>query len=376
MAKKKRARTSEPSRNYQQAHSLLRSKLPLVISAKGLGLALAFALIFMVADRGIARLLASVTHLHASTPEAQEIQNVLSANNEAYIFGSSRAKHHYDPTILQQESGVRFYNAGAEGQDIMYLRMLADLIEKDHQPKLYLVNLSFSDLMKSSYRFKRVSIFRPYVGQSPVIQRLLKRFDTHWYEIHRWVHSYDYNTQLGGLLTAPLAMPLNNGYQPLRRSYDPADNLKQFRLAAQIDEFVLRELVAFIRQAQSKHIQVVLSVGPTYRYYSDFTLSPADWFLLNGIRQTAKVMHVPYIEIPEISDIKYRSPDFYADVEHLNEKGASYYSHQVGQQLRGILRLQTPDDLARSPYSPGTRVEEYKIPMSIYAPAPEPLAAN
>ena len=331
---------------------------------------LLFMVGFFVLDLSTAKIMAlTITRWPLSADQGGNIQAALASKAEVYIFGSSRAKHHYEPGVIQAATNLSVYNAGADGQDIVYTRLLADLIERHHKPKIYIVNFSFPDVMANRYRWNRLSVFRIFAEGNPLIKQALKQADTAFSEllVTQMIKTYKFNGLLANVWQiGDGGQRQNNGFDPLDTVYVPAANDKHFKLRKEFDLEAIQQFVGFVRQARSKGIAVIFSIGPTYRDFSSFTISFEDWFLLCGIRQMAKEMNVPLIEIPEISDPVYRDATYYADTEHLNRKGAHYYSLQFARQLIRVLAIHTNDELQHSPFSSGIAPQEYTIPNSLF----------
>ncbi len=297
------------------------------------------------------------------------INQALHARAEAYVFGNSRAKHHYDCEILSQTTGLRFFNAGAEGQDVLYTRLLADLIEKEQQPKLYLVNVNLTDLMQIGYRYLRIDVFAPYIDDSAVVSgTLLHPSRGHEYRLrYGMLHTPRFNNCIVPILRQRLGHLETEGrfgYVPLHKPFkDDTPEHKWVLLVEQYDPFALSEFIHFLRQAKAKHIKVVLCMGPHYRYRSEFNLRKDEWFFLFGLRQIAQLMELPYIELSEAGYSEFRDSRYYQDVDHLNEAGARFFSEKLAQHLRYALSLPT---LEGSMYKPPIEPRQYTIPMEYF----------
>lgn len=302
--------------------------------------------------------------LHVYEKDSGNINQALKADADAYILGSSRAKYHYDPKILGQATGLRFFNAGADGQDIFYFYMLTDLLEQRHKPKLYVVNLSYSDFLSSYWRYKRLPVFAPYMRQSSVVADLLIRGDFRRNLLFKSCQTYAFNSRLHlfplNILQQDTSPP--DGFRPLKGAAFQMG--KQYNLMQRFDNYELTEFVNFLNHCKRQHIRVVFGVSPEYRDPSDFTMGPDEYYFLRGIRQLAKVFHIPLVELTEFSDDFYKNKTVFNDPQHLNAAGAEFFSQQFAKYLAQALALRSDAALEASPYYPELEEKDYPIAMN------------
>ena len=60
------------------------------------------------------------------------------------------AHHHFDPAVLGQETGLGVYNAGVDGQSLLFFYALEQLIVTEYSPKLILLHLGPGDLKRQA----------------------------------------------------------------------------------------------------------------------------------------------------------------------------------------------------------------------------------
>ena len=72
------------------------------------------------------------------------------ANEDILIFGSSRAVHHYNATMLEDSIGLSCYNCGDDGYGIILSFGRLTMVKERHQPKIIIQDVSTSfDLFKN-----------------------------------------------------------------------------------------------------------------------------------------------------------------------------------------------------------------------------------
>ncbi len=300
--------------------------------------------------------------------EGGKINQAVKARAQAYVFGDSRAEHHYDPEILQSKLGMTFFNAGADGQDVLYFRMLADLIEQEHRPRLYLVNIDPEDLYPLNYRMQRLTVFAPYLGRSAAVDgiMLVRSIQLSRFTQKAWLfcHSYRYNGK-GSLLLRQVfgEQPESvNGFVPLHQAY--RDEKRTWSLQEKYDGYIVEQLGNFATQSVSKGIRVVFCTGPAfYRAQFGFNLRTDEWYLMKCIFQMSQMLKIPLIQILDRSRPEYQDSAFYSDLDHLNAQGAAVFSDDVVGHLVRVLQLKTMDEFVHSPYYPPFDPSDYPITM-------------
>ena len=65
-----------------------------------------------------------------------QINHIIRTKYDAYIFGASRASHHYDPSIIEDKLGLSCFNAGDDGKNATYQLGILQMLLKKHTPKL------------------------------------------------------------------------------------------------------------------------------------------------------------------------------------------------------------------------------------------------
>ena len=101
------------------------------------------------------------------------VNKVRKVKAEVVILGSSRARHHYDPEILQTALKTSVYNAGCDGQGIPYVLGMVDLLLNDYTPKLLIIDVDPTALSFSQDKFDSAAILAPFIDESEAIRRIL-----------------------------------------------------------------------------------------------------------------------------------------------------------------------------------------------------------
>jgi hypothetical protein len=231
---------------------------------KAVALAVLFAAGLWGADRASAWGLQGVFYRAVSdSAGGGKLNQAVLARADAYVLGDSRAQYHYDPEILTDMTGLRFFNAGLEGREILYLRLQADLIEQAHKPKLYLVEISFHnfDNRRPHTYDSMLYLSMPFYHRSPVVAEYLSHGSSELKSKLRLCASYSYNGKMLNIVNHALGVPpaSENGFAYRTDHLKP--EVSRFLLNGNLEKFVIDEFLVFVQQARQKQITVVFCMG-------------------------------------------------------------------------------------------------------------------
>ena len=305
------------------------------------GKLLTFCFVIGALDLGVGIVL---DHLYQGTQRGGVgvINRALKQRHEVVVIGDSRAHHHFDPGVLGQETGLGVYNAGVDGQSLLFFYALEQLIVTEYSPKLILLHLGPGDLRGRQEALDRLSVLLPHAHHREIRALLMQR--SPYENIKLLSRIYPYNSMIAGLLAAavlPVPSSDYNGYVALRGSDMPAtlsavataDPYEaEQRPASRHDDrqdIFLRTLRRFITSARVRGIATVICVSPRWGE------QPLD----RPVRQLIDAEKAQYIEITQVTHPVFRDPVLFKDPSHLNEQGARVFSQILGEELRKRLAL-------------------------------------
>jgi len=135
---------------------------------------LIFTVLLFSFDRGLASILERI-HDNTKRGEGAGLVNfALEQSPQMLILGSSRAKHHLDPSILAARTSMTTFNCGINGQGLLYAIMFFDLWAKDHPaPKAILLNVDSNSFQWSEEELAKVGSFMPFLHENAEVDRIL-----------------------------------------------------------------------------------------------------------------------------------------------------------------------------------------------------------
>lgn len=247
----------------------------------------------------------------------------MESDEECLVFGSSRANHHYVPHIIEDSLGLTCFNAGVDGNGIIFSYGTLRMITNRYSPQLIIYDVSGFDIFEDD-NMKYLDLLKPYYYESGI--------DSIFWSVEPRTRLmmcsgfYRYNTTcirvLGDYLHPMYTSP--DGFVPLKKvmDYDP-----EFDETSEkgVDSLKIHFFKEFILLAKEKGITLVCCVSPSYLgTQSDVKYSP--------VKDLCEQYDVPFIydgddEIISINKL------FFSDRTHLNANGATLYTDRLMKEI-------------------------------------------
>ena len=307
-------------------------------------------------DLGLGTVLA---HFHARTTEGDfggRINLALRHPSDLVILGSSRAKHHYIPEIIQGETGWSVMNAGFDAQTLVCHYGMEQLVLAAYRPKAVVLEIGAEDLKASNLSGARdkLSVLLPYyrTGNAALRELLLQRSPYEYAKL--WSRTYPYNSQIMPIVKYTLSPSseggsLSGGYVPyygsdLKRIVDLKKRQAETRQGQPALPFVepapelLAVLTSFVRSAEAAGVRPVIVHSPLWME-PGLEDKPQD-HLIECLAQATASMKVPFLNVSLAAYPELKQPEFFKDTIHLNDTGAKIFSKVVGRELTKVLAMQ------------------------------------
>lgn len=302
--------------------------------------ALLFVLLLAGLDRGLGAIL---QHFYSKTlyGENWPKQNwLLSSRFDVVILGSSRTFRHYVPSIIERELGRTVFNAGENGQYLLYAIALGNLILERYAPKVIILDMLPSFLVElpdTDLEWDRLEILLPY-ADDPTVSDMLNR-KSRFESIKRLSKLYRFNS-----IVLNIADNIRNGPQDYDNGYVsigvPRYRPKNPFILDTIDEQFIRPdslkralLVSFIKKAQQRGATVVMSFSPSLAPVSDRVARQLDAF-----DRLADELDIPFLAIRTEEFPEFADQTLFMDYIHMNAQGAEKFSAVFARQLAEIMQ--------------------------------------
>ena len=258
------------------------------------------------------------------------------SKDDIIILGSSRASHHYVPSIISDSLGMSCYNAGSEGMCIYYhYAMLAAMIERGHCPKVVIydvMNLDAFETPGPTFTLDAaLDRLAPHYGEYKCVDSLFTLKG--WKEKLKLMSlSYRYNSKLVQSIKCNF-IPLqeDNGYEKINgkladtTAFEERDYYK-----GALDQEKLRYIQKMIDLAKCNQIGLLFVLSPNY--YSN----PSNGY--DAIKEKAVIKGIPFIDC--YNEPEFMKKEYFRDVMHLNDEGAHLWTAYLAHILREKLNVE------------------------------------
>lgn len=241
------------------------------------------------------------------------------STEDVLVFGSSRAKHHYVPDIIEDSLKMTCYNTGEDGNGIIMCYGFLKMITERYTPKLIIYDVTVFDIFEDD-NMKYLDLIKPFYYE--------KGIDSIFWSVEPKTrimmlsNLYRYNTTCLRVL-GNYIHPMTNypkGYLALNRTMDYEPEIKEEKELT-VDTLKIHYFEEFIRLAQNKGVSLVCCVSPSYK-------APADDKKYESIKSLCKQYQVPFLYYgsnPVIS----REYIYFQDRTHMNDEGARMYTSEL-----------------------------------------------
>lgn len=287
-------------------------------------------IILVVADNALGNLLNYFFLKIKSGETSRTTYAINKADERLIVFGSSRAIHHYEPTVLEDSLKLTVYNAGRDGQGILYCYGILKSILARDTPQKIILDINLGEFIQSQNSYNRLSVLLPYYKTNREVRPVVN-LKSRYEKIKTFSSLYCYNSLVLSIMLNNLIQrneTITKGYQPLFKILNKP--LKEGDYSADegnIDTVKVNYFRYFIKDALSANCNVHVFVSPIY-YINDS---------LDASIQIAKQICKQYnVQVSDYSQSPFflKHPEYFQDISHMNNEGAKIYSSMVSEDIR------------------------------------------
>lgn len=246
------------------------------------------------------------------------------SNEDVLVFGSSRAKHHYVPDIIEDSLGMTCYNTGEDGNGIILCYGFLKMITDRYSPKLIIYDVTAFDIYEDD-NMKYLDLMKPYYHE-PGIDSIFWSVSPKT-RFMMMSNLYRYNTTCLRVL-GNYIHPMNSypkGYSALHKvmGYEPVVKNPE---PGTVDTLKIDYFEKFIQLSKTSGIQLVCMVSPFYK-------APADAAHYEPVQELCEKNDVPFLYYGADSDIT-EEKSYFEDRIHMNDAGARFYTSKIMKELK------------------------------------------
>ncbi len=296
-----------------------------------------FILILLVIDFSLGYITKQFFYSQETGKYARSTQAIKETEAEILILGSSHAHRHYVPEVIEKELGKSCYNAGAEGQQLVYHLALLDMILKRYTPKTIILNIDEDFLLEFEEAYSRLSDLHPYYDEYSKELKPVLGLRSNFVDVKLFFHLYQMNSTIMHIIRYGASPQVDyKGYRPLfgtiKKSNDQRhkeDNNRENR-GDVIDQNFVNTLKNIIITVKKKNINLVFVTSPSYN-----EVDHSKNISFSKIKEIIRAENVSFIDFINNPDFIHKNELFH-DPSHLNDSGSKLFSKQVAQRIRRI----------------------------------------
>lgn len=249
---------------------------------------------------------------------------IKNCEDEVLILGSSRAAHHYVPSLLTDSLGLSCYNAGSDGMCIYYhFVLLETMIKNGNCPKIVVYEILSSDIERAkgaTFNLESaIDRLAPYYGESAGLDSLIE-LKSGFERLKFRCKTYRYNSKLVQLIKCNyIPFPEDRGYEAVFGELPKDARLEEIQEdGLEIDEDKLRYIHKLIDLSRQYKFKLIFAQSPYYRKGHT-----------QGEKAIIKVFeqeNIPFIDM--LNDPGILQSTYFRDNGHLNDEGAHAFTER------------------------------------------------
>ena len=253
------------------------------------------------------------------------------------IVGSSRASHHYVPSMIEDSINIDTYNVGRDGCFFSYNCAMNNAIINRYTPEIILWEFSDTDLFNDNDN--RLESLYPYYGKNTHITKIIDETENSKRKIQLSSGLYKYNSIALRIISRSItsgaqSCDKNKGYLPLKPEESKSNLILKYDSIPQntLNEVRVKQFEETIQAITSRGTKLFLFFSPKYKLV-DTTKENESYIETLKICSKYNVPVFDNTNIPEF----IANPSYFKDLTHLNSKGAERYTEIIIEQIRPYL---------------------------------------
>jgi hypothetical protein len=255
-----------------------------------------------------------------------------STEADVIILGSSHAKHHYVPSILEDTLRLNCYNFGSGGQNIFYHYGILGSVLVRHNPRIVILDLITIDFRKTEklYNTERLSILMPYCASHKAINEVMDLRGP-FEKVRSLSKIYPFNSQLLQMLYSFIgdkntSVDLLKGYTPLEGKMTEYQRITSKANNYELDPLKIRYVTKIISLCKQNNIRLVIINSPSILNSEGESMS------FDVIGEIGKEYDIEVWNYE--NDERFLKADYIHDAYHLNDEGAHVYTSAIASRLK------------------------------------------
>ncbi|MCK8520575.1 hypothetical protein M0D21_03285 [Aquimarina sp. D1M17] len=291
-----------------------------------------FVIIILVIDFALGYVARQLFFSQETGKYARSTHAIEHTDAKVIILGSSHAHRHYVPEVFENELKTTCYNAGAEGQQLLYHSVMQKMILKRTKPDVLVLNIDEDFLYSSKEAYDRLGDLHPYYGDHKDELRPVLKLQSKLVDVKMFFKSYQTNSTLVHVFRYYLSPQVDyKGYRPLFGKVNPEKlngSNEEHKSKQVIDSNFVNAFKSFIKTAKDNNVRLVLVTSPALL---EVDHSKNESF--NKIKEIANDKNVMFVDF--FNDKQFVNQyKLFHDPSHLNDDGARLFSRLLSERIR------------------------------------------
>ncbi len=243
------------------------------------------------------------------------------SNEDVIILGSSRAMHHYVPSIIEDSLEMSCYNAGQDGNGIIMQYGRWKMISERYAPKIVIYDVTPEFDLLENDNMAYIDRLKPFCNDVEVKQYVSSIFPFERLKLISNMYCFNYKF-IEMLSDCFLSKNNNKGYFPEYGQVKLAaiEKLKKTKQTnpIKLDEVKLLYLESLARECKEQNVKLVFSVSPWLKggIFSKGTFA--------SVAEIAKRNGASFCYFND--GVLSSDENIFKDTYHLNDKGARLFT--------------------------------------------------
>lgn len=253
--------------------------------------------------------------------------------DDILVLGSSRASHHYVPSVIEDSLGLTCYNAGEEGCGIIPAYVRYRLVADRKKPKLviYEITPGYDYLTDHGGYSSYLGAIRQYADRKEVRDMYLD-FSDEFEPVRLLSRMYRNNScVIKNIKDIVRPTPNNKGYDPLLGVINPQGKGKansQNNLIS-MDSLKLSYIERLIKETRSDGVALAFFISPFFNEQDDLV----DYEPITALSGKYGIPIINNADNKQFVGVA----EFFQDYTHLNNDGAVAYTQYIIPQISDLL---------------------------------------
>lgn len=251
------------------------------------------------------------------------------STEDIVILGSSRAIHHYIPSILSDSLNLSVYNGGVDGNGIIFLYGRLKIITDRHTPKIVIYDANTDFDIKDNDNSKYLNWLKRFYDKHGIDSLFSSISHSEKYKMQS--NLYRYNTsfiQMASDNVSPKQVVEGGGYKPIYGEMDYDAPYLEPSSTTKWDPIKHHYFIKLIELCQKKNITLIITTSPMYKATTSDCFSP--------IKDLCIKYNIPFIDFYANNEISI-TKRYFKDSSHMNHDGATIFSSAVASKIKIII---------------------------------------